>query len=174
LSARVPHGIKSRIINLYQRAGSDIFPQIQAQRFENLQPPGALMLGLRYGVRLHLGVIGFLESRVGRFRKRVEAARIRSVILTDGIYQTVFEPSGQVHHGADILAVHHCQKFLRCTQIVALTREFDALFRFLGKGNMGMNINDGIPRALDARFAYLQHALGLVVGESQRHVAGGF
>src|SRR5215471_4870383 len=39
LATGVPHGIKTRIINLDQGAGGDVLTQIKTERLQNLEPP---------------------------------------------------------------------------------------------------------------------------------------
>src|SRR5581483_2926356 len=85
LATGIPHGIESGVINLYQCARGNIFAEIKAESFENLQAPCALMLSLFDGVSLNLRVFGFLPAFVAGLGEAVKAFREGSIVFADDV-----------------------------------------------------------------------------------------
>jgi hypothetical protein len=82
LATGVPHGIESRIIDLYEYAGSNIFPEVKTESLQNLQTPCTLPMGLLDGLRLKLRIVRFLPAFVAGLGKRIEApGNARSYLL---------------------------------------------------------------------------------------------
>src|ERR1700722_454149 len=76
LSASVPHGIKTDIVNFHQRARSNVFSKIESQGLENLQAASPITMGPLYSLRLHFRVIRLLEAGIRGLGERVKAAGV--------------------------------------------------------------------------------------------------
>src|SRR5438445_12106292 len=74
LSARIPHGIKSWIINLHQSPRSDVLSAVKTKRFEDLQAASTIEMRLLVAISLEFRIIQFIKPRVRRFGEGIEAS----------------------------------------------------------------------------------------------------
>src|SRR4029077_17728967 len=81
LTADVPHGIESWIVDLYQGSGGGVFPQIKSERFENFQASCPITLGPLNRFRLNSWIIRLLEAGINRFSEGVEAPGDSAIIF---------------------------------------------------------------------------------------------
>ena len=104
-----------------------------------------------------------LELRISRFGgarpcglgEYEEPAGMRRLELGDGLPQVVAVSAGDVHHGAQILAVHHREAFLGRGGPAELARPAESA----GAGDVRVEVDHRIAGARHARFGGVQHAL---------------
>src|SRR5215469_14197920 len=94
LATGIKHGIESGIINLNQRAGGNVLPQIETECLQNLEPTRSVSVCFGDRLRLNLGIIGLLEFGVARFRECVEPAGMGFVVLGYSFGQALIITSG--------------------------------------------------------------------------------
>ena len=54
LSASIPHGIETRVVNLHERSRRDVLAQIKSESFEDFQAARAVAVRLLNRLRLQL------------------------------------------------------------------------------------------------------------------------
>src|SRR5450755_669875 len=128
LAAGIPHGIEPGIVDLHERARGDAFAKVKAESLKNLQTSRAVAMRLLDRPRLHLWIVRLLKSRVRRFGKSIETSLMRTIIVRDGFREAFVVPASQVHHRANILALHYRQQLLRRAQVFPLRSKLDAMF----------------------------------------------
>ncbi len=106
-AARLPHRVEPPVVHLDQFASA--VPQIQSQRLEHLQTARTVPFGLFHQVHLQLRISGLIGAAPPWFRKRDEAARIRTVEFVHGLPKTPSTTAGEIHQRANVAAVHHVQ-----------------------------------------------------------------
>src|SRR5271154_945439 len=94
LATGVPHGIESRIIDLYEYAGSNVLSKIKTESLQNFQAPRTLPIGLLNGPGLKFRIGGFLPAFVAGLGKGVEATGKRSIIFVDYVTQALAVTAG--------------------------------------------------------------------------------
>src|ERR1700678_224093 len=150
LSAGVPHGIKTDIVNFHQCARSDVFAKIKSQGLENLQAASPITMGPLDRLCLQFRVIRLLEARIRWLGERIKAARIQTVVFRYRFGEAVLVAPRQIDHGPNVLAVHYREQFLGSSEVLAIWREFHSLFRLRRAGDVRMEINGWKFRTLDA------------------------
>jgi len=150
LATGVPHGIESRIINLYECAGSNVLSKIKTESLQNFQAPRTLPIGLLDGLSLKFRIGGFLPAFVAGLGKRVEATRKRSIIFVDDVAQALAVTAGEVHHSPDVFAIHDGQKLFGRAQIFTFRGQFHAIFGLRRCRDVGVKIEDRKFSALDS------------------------
>src|SRR5450432_141786 len=167
LAARIPHGIKTWVVNLYQRTRRYVLAEIKSERLENFQSARAIAMRTLDGLCLQLRVIRFFEAGIGGLSESVKTAGIGTVVFSDGFGEAMIVATGQVHHRANVLAVHDREQLLRSSQIFAIGREFHTFLRFGRAGDVGMKVDERKFRTLDARLIHAEHASWFVLRKLQ-------
>ena len=160
--AGIPHRIETRIVHLHQRAIRAAVPQIQAKRLEDLQAHRARGLRFRDLLGLPAGVAGLARARPGGLGHRDEPARERAIEAPDRGREIVAPSAGEVDHRAQVDRVHHADQ---------IRRRHAAACRPGPRRYVAVKVDHREPRAIDVRFAHVQHALRLELRERQRRRA---
>ncbi len=87
--------------------------KVKPQGLQNLQSFGAPAVRIHDQVRLHARIVRIGRQAPGRLGEDYETARMGGLQLIDRVLQIFTIAAGQVHHGPDVLAVHHRQAGLR-------------------------------------------------------------
>jgi hypothetical protein len=109
-AAGFPHCVKSHVIHLHQLSGGDVFPQVEAERLENLHAAGAVAVCLPDGLALKLGIAGLVGAGIPGFHECIKTSRMFGVVFLDGIPQAFAVAPCQVDHRLDVPSVHHFQE----------------------------------------------------------------
>ena len=161
--AGFPHEVEMRIVNFHQRAGSDLFPKIEAQSFHHFQSFSPCLMRAGDLVRLPSRVIWAAKVVPSRLREDHEPVGVRPLKALKSFLKALSTVPGQVHHHPDVFLIHHRQHVVWRGKEPYLLSDGYAILVPRPHGEMGVNINDGKARTRHIRFRHVKHALGLEV-----------
>jgi hypothetical protein len=165
LPARIPHRIESRIVDLHQIPRSNLIPQVKPECLENLQPMRPVAARLLDCLGLYPRIIGLQQPRVTWLGESVKTIAITPVVLLNGLSQARPESSREIHHGANILAIHHCDQLAGRGVEIPFRTQVDSVDRLARLGNVRVDVDHRVARSLNSRLSRVQHAGGPIVGK---------
>ena len=155
----LPHRVEALVVDLHQRAGGDIVPEIQAEGLKDLQPAGPDTVSLLDQVGLDLRVVRVAGAGPCRLGEDDKAAGVRLQELLDRLLQVIAIAAGDVYHGPDVLAIHYREALLgRRRPAEPAGSPQPAHTR-----DVGVPVDHRIPGAWDLGLGGVEHALRLVL-----------
>src|SRR5215469_3196236 len=98
-AANIPHGIKTRVIYRDELPGSNVLPQIEPERLQNLQAACAIAMSFFDCLGLNLRIASLQQPLIARLSEGVKAAGMGCVVAANVFADADPVAAGEIHHG---------------------------------------------------------------------------
>ena len=165
--ARLPHRVKSAIVDRDQASVRATVAQIQPERLQDFDTSRAGAMGPLDLLGLKRGIPWLARSRPPRLGERDEPPRVGSIVIAHDLLETCAAATRQVDHRRDALPVHRGDD-VRCGGGIGHgLHVFGAFRRAPASRQVGVHVDDRKPWSRDARLRHVKHALWLKLIQRQ-------